>query len=243
MTKKHILSLILVSTCLIPAGLVYSQGYEGEGTGINPNSVYTPPSASKLSSIKTDYNLLTSDLPGFESGVVKVDGFSSYLQKIFNLAIGAAAALAVIMFIVGGFQYMTGDSIGMKSDGSSRMQNAIYGLLLVMAAYLGLYTINPQLLKFDFKIKEVQSLPSVNQASPIIPPPAGTSAPVVGGGTTETAKGRQERVTYKTIDRSSGQCPQSSDPDYIYAGSGGGAFQCGSTFNEQTSVCCEYRLK
>ena len=41
---------------------------------------------------------------------------SSYLQKVFEIGIGVAAGLAVIMIVLGGIEYMSTDAIG-KSGG------------------------------------------------------------------------------------------------------------------------------
>lgn len=79
--------------------------------------------------------------------------FETYLPGVFNLAIGIAAVLAFIMLTYGGIKYMTSDAIGGKSEGRSNIENALWGLLLVISAWVILNTINPQLLKFDFNLK------------------------------------------------------------------------------------------
>lgn len=76
--------------------------------------------------------------------------FITYLQGIYKLAIGAGGALAVILFTIGGFQYMITDVAKTKEDGKKKMQNSILGLVLILTAYIVLYTINPDLLKLRF---------------------------------------------------------------------------------------------
>jgi len=71
--------------------------------------------------------------------------FQGYIQYMFNLAIAVAAAAAVFMIVFGGFQYMTTDSWQGKSAGLDKARNAVYGLLLVLASYLILRTIDPRL--------------------------------------------------------------------------------------------------
>ena len=78
--------------------------------------------------------------------------FNTYLPAIFNLSIGIAAALAFVMISYGGFQLMTTDSINGKTEGRKKVQDAVWGLLLVIGAYAILYTINPQLLNFNLNI-------------------------------------------------------------------------------------------
>jgi hypothetical protein len=76
-----------------------------------------------------------------------------YLPGVFNLAIGLAAVAAVLNIVIGGFQYMSTDAIMKKEDGKKRIQNAIYGLVLVIAAWLILWTINPALLTLNLNIE------------------------------------------------------------------------------------------
>ncbi len=71
--------------------------------------------------------------------------FETYVQYMFNLAIAIAAVSAVFMIVWGGFQYMTSEAPGVKSDGLKKVQNAVYGLLLVLSSFLILKTIDPRL--------------------------------------------------------------------------------------------------
>jgi hypothetical protein len=71
------------------------------------------------------------------------------LQALFQLSLIAGAGLAVLMITIGGIQYMTGDALHQKQEGRSRIQGAVFGLILLIFIYLLLRTINPQLLNFD----------------------------------------------------------------------------------------------
>lgn len=95
---------------------------------------------------------------GLNSGTTTTN-FSSYVLGMFGLLIGAAAALAVIMIVIGGIQYMSTDAISGKSEGKERITDAIYGLLLAISCWLILNTVNPDILKFDI-LKDVQNTPS-----------------------------------------------------------------------------------
>jgi len=76
----------------------------------------------------------------------------NYIKGAFNLAIGIAAALAIIMIILGGIQYMGSESLGGKSAGRKRINDAVLGLLLALGSYLILFTINPSLVNFNVNI-------------------------------------------------------------------------------------------
>lgn len=109
---------------------------------------------------KKGYTPLTV-LPGTTNseGQVTID---SYIPGIFNLTIGIAGVLAVLMILIGGVEYITTDAIQGKSEGKARIQNALWGLVLVLVSWILLRTINPKLTEFDLTIKESTSSQSTN---------------------------------------------------------------------------------
>jgi len=78
-----------------------------------------------------------------------------YLPGLFKLLIGLSAVAAVLMIVIGGFQYISTDAIQKKSEGKERIKNAVLGLVLVISAWLILNTINPNLLKINLNIESV----------------------------------------------------------------------------------------
>ena len=89
---------------------------------VNPGS----PTAS--SSVK-----LLAPLPGLDK--IKNPTLGEYLSVIYQIVLGLAGLLAVIMIIVGGVQYASTDAISNKELGRERINNAIFGLLLALLAY------------------------------------------------------------------------------------------------------------
>lgn len=85
------------------------------------------------------------ELPGISSPDAESGNFAEYMIGMVNLLIGVAAVLAVIFVTIGGLQYVTTDSISNKESGKETIQNALLGLLLALASWLLLYTINPDL--------------------------------------------------------------------------------------------------
>ncbi len=83
-----------------------------------------------------------------------------YLPNAFNLAIGIAVALAFIVIVYGGVMYATSDALSGKSAGREAIENALWGLLLVIGAYMILQTINPQMLTFDLTIQQFTTNPN-----------------------------------------------------------------------------------
>lgn len=97
-------------------------------------------------------------LPGI--GAAEANNLPMYLVAIFKFAIGFAGLMAVVMITIGGFQYMSTDAIGGKSEGKERITQAVTGLLLAIASWLILNTINPKTLEFKLTADKVAPISS-----------------------------------------------------------------------------------
>lgn len=77
---------------------------------------------------------------------------STYLTGMFKISIAAVGVLAFLMIVWGGFTYLSTDVIYGKEEGKTRIERALGGLILALASYIILNTINPQLvsLNLDF---------------------------------------------------------------------------------------------
>ena len=102
------------------------------------------------------YNVL-SPLPGTTIGGCDssssgsfFDGCSTdlehYLPGLFNLSIGVGAVAAFVVLTIYGLEYMLTDSLLQKGKARAMVENALWGLGLVIFAYAILFTINPNLL-------------------------------------------------------------------------------------------------
>lgn len=101
----------------------------------------------------TEYELLAPiPLGGADSAPADKTTAEPYIKGVFMLIIAIAGGLAVVRIIFGGIQYMSTDAFEGKSDAKNTIQNALWGLLLAISAWLILYTINPDLIKFDLTI-------------------------------------------------------------------------------------------
>ncbi|TSC61687.1 MAG: Uncharacterized protein G01um101448_204 [Parcubacteria group bacterium Gr01-1014_48] len=113
--------------------------------------------------------VLLAPLPGTGESA----NFNTYVPIAFNIAIGIAGVLAVIMIIVGGLQYMSTDAISGKSEAKSRITAALGGLLLALAAFIILQQINPKLVNFNLPIVNVgvtRSAAPTQTPGPTTPP-------------------------------------------------------------------------
>jgi hypothetical protein len=126
------------------------------------NGKYYPPGQGTLSTAPTDntYHLLSplpcktgdtnctnGQLTTFDP--TQANNLGGYLNLIIKIFIGLCGVLAVIMIVMGGIEYMTSELVSSKEAGKERITNAIFGLLLALAAWTLLYTINPNILNTD----------------------------------------------------------------------------------------------
>lgn len=82
----------------------------------------------------------------------------SYLSGMLKLLIALGGALAILMAIIGGTQYVAaGISPDAKSSAKARIINAFIGLALILSSYLILNSINPKLVAFNLSLKTVSN--------------------------------------------------------------------------------------
>jgi hypothetical protein len=105
----------------------------GNTDAVNTDTTYTP-LAPLTDELAGPYDT-TGDCP-----------MGKYFNILFNLFLGVAAVLAMLMIFAGGIEYMTSELISSKEAGMGKVKNAIGGLLLALASYLILQEINPKLL-------------------------------------------------------------------------------------------------
>lgn len=162
--QKTIYIILIVSVFLNPS-LVYAEEskwyYEREGTLSDPatesrdydtlsecTAARKDDTAKKISATcYTKYKLL-APIPGFDN-VRNSTSLSDYLSTIYNLGLGIAAALSVVMIVIGGIKYATSEVVSSKEDGKQTIENAIFGLLLALGSFVIIQTINPDLLNLN----------------------------------------------------------------------------------------------
>lgn len=81
------------------------------------------------------------------TGVTQIDipWLAQYIAGVYRYAMYAAVLMASVMFVIGGFQYLTAGSSDRVNAGKKRITDAIVGVLLVLLSYTILNTINPAL--------------------------------------------------------------------------------------------------
>lgn len=90
---------------------------------------------------------------------IKVDGSTENLLKIiFTSLISIIIVLTVISIAVSGIQFMTEAATGqIKGGAKKRLQNSFIALGLALLSYTIMYTINKQLVEFNFEPSKIDS--------------------------------------------------------------------------------------
>ena len=114
-------------------------------------------------------------------------GLGNYINGIIRLVIGLIGVLSVLMIVIGGVEYMTTVNMGEKEGARSRIMGAIYGLILALASYMLLYTINPDLVNLTINVPGVQLGYSNTPYPPGVIPTAGSGI-TTPNGTSPTVK-------------------------------------------------------
>lgn len=116
----------------------------------------------------TSYTLLAPIPLGTDNAPTPTATTATFLPGLFRLIIAIATGLAVIMLIYAGVKYISTDAFGGKEEAKGIIEDALWGLLLAMSAWLILNTINPNLVNFDLRIER-------------LPTPINTNPPGVSG--------------------------------------------------------------
>jgi len=93
-------------------------------------------------------------LPGGEKNV---ETPGQYVNSLFTFGLTAAGILAVGVIVWGGFVYMTAaGNQGRISEAKDYIAGALLGLVLLLASFLILKTIDPQLVNLEINIPEIE---------------------------------------------------------------------------------------
>ncbi len=128
-------------------------------------------------------------LPGVnQTGI----NFSAFVSGMFRLLITLGALFAVLMMVIAGIGYMIAESGVSINQAKTRMWAALYGLLLLTACWLILYTINPNLLRFDLFNRDVPAVANSGappSSAPTYPDSSGRVQPSTGSATADSVLG------------------------------------------------------
>lgn len=118
-------------------------------------SAFFAPSVAVFAQSPTEYAPLTAIpyLTAPEDGKATVNPVH-LVKNIYGVSIAIGAVIAVAMIIWAGLEYATIEAFGSKSDAKERWTHAIYGLLLLLSAYVILRTINVDLVNMNLDLSK-----------------------------------------------------------------------------------------
>ena len=112
--------------------------------------VGTPDAGAVIPKLEVEIPFLTFEAPKKNSAYLQVDFLAQYLDALYTYLLGIAVTIAIVMLMIGGFQYVVG---AVKSDevgkGKKRIKSALTGLFLLFGITLILTIVNPNLVSFD----------------------------------------------------------------------------------------------
>lgn len=80
------------------------------------------------------------------------EALTVFIRSVYSFALTAVGIVVFVRILYAGFLYLTAaGNMSKTSDAKNKIQNAIIGAILLFAAYLILYIINPDLVKNTFK--------------------------------------------------------------------------------------------
>ncbi|MBL1434141.1 hypothetical protein COB87_001020 [Candidatus Wolfebacteria bacterium] len=95
----------------------------------------------------------------------------SFVNKLYQYGVGIGAILAVLVIMYGGFQYMTSEVVGNKSEGRAAITRAILGLMLLLSPVIVFGVINQDILNLDLNLSRLSSEGSQGGGGIILPEP------------------------------------------------------------------------
>lgn len=106
-----------------------------------------------------------SNLAPTLSGFFQSNNLAGFFNAAFTLALSAGAILAVLRLAYAGWLYMgAADMWGSKQHAKEVITDAVLGLLLLIAIYIILYQINPNLLNLNV-LQSINGSPSIGGSS------------------------------------------------------------------------------
>ncbi|HYE22920.1 MAG TPA: pilin [Candidatus Paceibacterota bacterium] len=102
---------------------------------------------------------LTS-IPGLETAG-EAPNITSFLNQLYKICIGVAAAIAVLQIIRAGILFMTNKgSVSENEQARSLLQGAVFGLILVLSPVIVFGIINPKILELNFSADLLETAPA-----------------------------------------------------------------------------------
>src|SRR3989338_4941737 len=108
---------------------------------------------------------LSFSQPLQKNGKLTSDFIGVYITGVYRFLLPFAAAIAIIMVMIGGLQYVLAAGSGNVKAAEDRIKNSVVGLVLLLGTYVVLYAVNPQTtLLSPIELKYVDPVQLVQQS-------------------------------------------------------------------------------
>lgn len=144
---SYVLRTIFLPSIMLALLFTVSRDVYGQATNTSPERI-GPSLSINIPTVTFQKIVRTTEAAAgaATTDVIDVPWISNYIAGVYRYSVSIASILAGVMFVIGGFQYLTaGGDASRVSKGRERITNAVIGLVLVLAAYVILLTINPDL--------------------------------------------------------------------------------------------------
>lgn len=161
MIRRLFFILVLSIVCVgVGAPNVFAQSDSATGSRFE-NQIKPTFSIPLLPSFEYgDITVSTSSDGSEQTQTLDIPYLSQYIGTLYKVAVGFAGIFAIVMMMIGGFQYMIARDTGMNKKGRERIVNAMVGLGITLFAFVILNTINPDLVKLAaLRIETVTPVP------------------------------------------------------------------------------------
>lgn len=105
------------------------------------------------------------------NGAVESSVLGEYISGLYQYLIVIATTMAIVMVMIGGFQYTVGAANQEQlAKGKKRIKNGVTGLILLLLTYVILFSVNPQLLRtgvITLPVVDTVDLGALNDAGDI----------------------------------------------------------------------------
>lgn len=128
-SQKAIHAIVIIVMTLLPAVVLAQNCMTSGANGFVP--LACTGTGSKLANLYSSNNL------------------SGYVNALFQFSLSAGAILAVLKIAQAGYLYMMSDLWTKKEAARKILSDVTFGLLILLAIFLILNQINPQLVKLD----------------------------------------------------------------------------------------------
>jgi hypothetical protein len=142
-------------------------------------------------------------------GIQQVTGLPEYINTVYRYLVSIILVVAIVMVVYGGFLYLTGAAgIGSIQRGKQIIRDALIGMVVVLAAYSILQTINPSTTQFRLNPESIECV-GISASSTARDPNADEGGAIPA--CVRDSQCREGRVCLRTSNTeglSSGQCTQ-----------------------------------